>query len=171
MQAGLLQSLQHKRIQIATTPCVSASLRDGWSLQGLERPVILIFGPLLNPALQQLLLSCGEGLVEFRRRHVSVRIGRQNALHQQAFGRLARNDGPVSDRCVPLDYVPLPFPRWHGESLSGERLVVLAEGGLGDIIQFKDAQIVDWMYLDDGAMKGNYTVCALLKREPKAESA
>ena len=33
-------------------------------------------------------------------------------------------------------YNPLPNPRWDGEPLAGERLVLLAEQGLGDTIQF-----------------------------------
>lgn len=31
---------------------------------------------------------------------------------------------------------PLPDPRWHGEKRDGERIVLVAEQGLGDIIQF-----------------------------------
>lgn len=34
------------------------------------------------------------------------------------------------------------------------------------IIQFSKEEIVDWMYID-GRMKGNFTSCAILKREPK----
>lgn len=40
----------------------------------------------------------------------------------------------------------------------------------GDTITFSENEIVDWTYLDNGKMKGNYTACAILKREPK-ESA
>lgn len=34
------------------------------------------------------------------------------------------------------DFRMLPFPRWQGESLSGKRVVVLAEQGLGDQVMF-----------------------------------
>ena len=37
----------------------------------------------------------------------------------------------------------------------------------GQIIQFGEGEITDWMYMDGGRMKGNYTACALLQREPK----
>jgi uncharacterized protein YegJ (DUF2314 family) len=36
----------------------------------------------------------------------------------------------------------------------------------GDVITFAEAEIVDWLYLENGKMKGNYTACALLSREP-----
>jgi len=34
----------------------------------------------------------------------------------------------------------------------------------GDTLNFSKAEIVDWMYMDKGAMKGNYTACALVKK-------
>ena len=37
----------------------------------------------------------------------------------------------------------------------------------GQIIQFGENEITDWMYMDSGRMKGNYSACALLQREPK----
>jgi uncharacterized protein YegJ (DUF2314 family) len=40
----------------------------------------------------------------------------------------------------------------------------------GDTVTFAKRQIVDWTYLEDGKMKGNYTACAILTRESK-ESA
>jgi len=42
---------------------------------------------------------------------------------------------------------------------------------LGDTIAFSESEIVDWTYLDAGKMKGNFTACALLKRESKANAA
>jgi uncharacterized protein YegJ (DUF2314 family) len=36
----------------------------------------------------------------------------------------------------------------------------------GQVIEFSEAEIVDWLYLEDGKMHGNFTACALLKREP-----
>ena len=41
----------------------------------------------------------------------------------------------------------------------------------GSTITFAESEIVDWMYLDRGAMKGNFTFCALMKNEPKKEAA
>ena len=41
----------------------------------------------------------------------------------------------------------------------------------GAVISFSEIEIVDWMYLDGGAMRGNFTFCALMKGEPKKEAA
>ncbi|HKY87346.1 MAG TPA: DUF2314 domain-containing protein [Pseudorhodoplanes sp.] len=41
---------------------------------------------------------------------------------------------------------------------------------LGDTLTFTKAEIVDWMYVDKGGMKGNYTACALMK-SPKDRAA
>jgi uncharacterized protein YegJ (DUF2314 family) len=35
----------------------------------------------------------------------------------------------------------------------------------GDMLTFVERDIVDWSYLEDDNMKGNYTACALLARE------
>jgi uncharacterized protein YegJ (DUF2314 family) len=40
---------------------------------------------------------------------------------------------------------------------------------LGQTITFGQSEIVDWMYMDGNAMKGNYTACALLKSAPKQQ--
>ena len=36
----------------------------------------------------------------------------------------------------------------------------------GQVIQFSESEIVDWLYMEDGKMRGNFTACAMLKREP-----
>lgn len=41
---------------------------------------------------------------------------------------------------------------------------------LGQTITFDQSEIVDWMYFDNGAMKGNYTACAVLKSTPAHEA-
>ena len=41
---------------------------------------------------------------------------------------------------------------------------------MGPLIHFGRDEIVDWMYMDGGEMKGNYTACALLKSAPKNEA-
>jgi uncharacterized protein YegJ (DUF2314 family) len=40
---------------------------------------------------------------------------------------------------------------------------------MGQTISFGQNEIVDWMYLDGGKMKGNYTACALLKSASRSE--
>ena len=41
----------------------------------------------------------------------------------------------------------------------------------GQTMSFRRDDIVDWMYVERGAMKGNFTACALLTQEPAAERA
>lgn len=41
---------------------------------------------------------------------------------------------------------------------------------LGDTITFNRDQIVDWMYVENGRMKGNFTACVLFKREPREQA-
>ena len=41
----------------------------------------------------------------------------------------------------------------------------------GQSFAFSEREIVDWLYMDGGKMKGNYTACALLKREPGQAAA
>jgi uncharacterized protein YegJ (DUF2314 family) len=40
----------------------------------------------------------------------------------------------------------------------------------GQTITFAQSDIVDWLYIENGMMKGNYTACALLKSAPKREA-
>src|SRR5262245_9844289 len=37
---------------------------------------------------------------------------------------------------------------------------------VGQVSQFSEPEIVDWLYMEDGKMRGNFTACAMLKREP-----
>jgi uncharacterized protein YegJ (DUF2314 family) len=36
----------------------------------------------------------------------------------------------------------------------------------GQVVEFSEDEIVDWLYMEDGKMRGNFTACAMLKREP-----
>jgi uncharacterized protein YegJ (DUF2314 family) len=36
----------------------------------------------------------------------------------------------------------------------------------GQVVEFGEAEIVDWLYMEGGKMRGNFTACAMLKREP-----
>jgi uncharacterized protein YegJ (DUF2314 family) len=40
----------------------------------------------------------------------------------------------------------------------------------GQTINFREDEIVDWLYQDGGKMIGNFTACVLLKREPRNEA-
>jgi uncharacterized protein YegJ (DUF2314 family) len=42
---------------------------------------------------------------------------------------------------------------------------------LGQVITFPESDIVDWTYLDGKKMKGGYTTCTIVKREPSAEAS
>jgi uncharacterized protein YegJ (DUF2314 family) len=66
-----------------------------------------------------------------------------------------------------------PFRR-SGDSFSGRlantpRLV--SNVRQGQTVTFSRSDIVDWMYLENGRMRGNFTACALLTREPEAQRA
>jgi len=37
---------------------------------------------------------------------------------------------------------------------------------LGKVIKFKEAEIADWSYVESKRMIGNFTACALIKKEP-----
>lgn len=43
----------------------------------------------------------------------------------------------------------------------------------GQLIEFSEHEIVDWLYTEDGKMRGNFTACAMLRRESpdQAEAA
>lgn len=41
---------------------------------------------------------------------------------------------------------------------------------MGQTITFAQADIVDWLYIENGMMRGNYTACALLISAPKNEA-
>jgi uncharacterized protein YegJ (DUF2314 family) len=38
-----------------------------------------------------------------------------------------------------------------------------------DQIEFPERDIVDWMYVENGKVVGNYTGCVILKKQPKSE--
>jgi uncharacterized protein YegJ (DUF2314 family) len=40
---------------------------------------------------------------------------------------------------------------------------------LGQTIAFKQSDVVDWLYRENGKMFGNFTACALLKHVPPSE--
>jgi uncharacterized protein YegJ (DUF2314 family) len=58
--------------------------------------------------------------------------------------------------------------RFNGSINNTPRLVKTVK--FGQALDFSEDEIVDWLYVDGGKMKGNYTVCALLKREPKEQA-
>jgi len=46
----------------------------------------------------------------------------------------------------------------------------VANAKLGDLISFGEDEIIDWHYVEDGKMKGNYTTCVLMRREPRRQA-
>jgi uncharacterized protein YegJ (DUF2314 family) len=41
---------------------------------------------------------------------------------------------------------------------------------LGDTITFGEDEIVDWLYLEDRRVRGNFTGCVLFRREPREQA-
>jgi uncharacterized protein YegJ (DUF2314 family) len=41
----------------------------------------------------------------------------------------------------------------------------------GQTITFVEGEIIDWLYMDNGRMQGNFTLCVLLGREPADQAA
>jgi uncharacterized protein YegJ (DUF2314 family) len=41
---------------------------------------------------------------------------------------------------------------------------------LGDTMTFGEDQIVDWLYLENGRLRGNFTACVLFRREPREQA-
>jgi uncharacterized protein YegJ (DUF2314 family) len=39
----------------------------------------------------------------------------------------------------------------------------------GDVITFSENEVADWVYVENGTIKGIFTVCAFLRREPREE--
>jgi len=60
--------------------------------------VLLIFRPLLEPALEDFLLPAGQLLVRLRRRHLLVVIGAEDSFHQRTIPGFSRDEGPGLDR-------------------------------------------------------------------------
>jgi uncharacterized protein YegJ (DUF2314 family) len=58
--------------------------------------------------------------------------------------------------------------RFSGEINNTPRVVHSVK--LGQTITFAQSDIVDWLYIENGMMRGNYTACALLKSAPKNEA-
>lgn len=65
------------------------------------------------------------------------------ARYARGLAFLAQGDWPSGfplyderENIAAAPYKPLPYPRWRGEPMPGERLVLLCEQGLGDTIQF-----------------------------------
>ena len=40
----------------------------------------------------------------------------------------------------------------------------------GESISFKESDVVDWLYREDGKMIGNYTACVLIRKESKEQA-
>jgi uncharacterized protein YegJ (DUF2314 family) len=66
----------------------------------------------------------------------------------------------------------MPFER-KDENFSGQinnRPRTVHNVTFGQTIAFAESEIVDWMYMDGDKMKGSYTTCAILKKEPRKDA-
>jgi uncharacterized protein YegJ (DUF2314 family) len=136
-----------------------------------------------------------QGLVEKSQRDEIARMGNEEPAMAKAFQRakatldsflrIAQSPPPstasfavkvaVSDKKETEYFWISPFS-WAGDSFKGKldntpRLVSHVKEG--QELQFKRADIVDWMYVDRATqrMHGNFTACALLTKEKPEEAA
>jgi uncharacterized protein YegJ (DUF2314 family) len=66
----------------------------------------------------------------------------------------------------------MPFERKDGK-FSGQinnRPRTVRNVAFGQTIAFAESEIVDWMYMDGDKMKGSFTTCAILKKEPRKDA-
>lgn len=83
----------------------------------------------------------------------AVKIGIPDRDHREFFwiSRFTQQDGRLVGR---IDNTP----RLVRNVREGER------------ISFKESDVVDWLYRENGKMFGNYTACALIKKEPPKQA-
>ncbi len=86
-------------------------------------------------------------------RHFAVKIGIKDGKKVEYFWITPFRES--NDRFTgPIDNIPR-----HVKNVAADQTIA-----------FGKADIVDWMYIDGDRMKGNFTACALLKREPKKQA-
>jgi tetratricopeptide (TPR) repeat protein len=83
-----------------------------------------------------------EALADFARA-LEIKPGLPTAEHARGLALMAKGDWTegfplyeAREKIPAAPFVAPPYPRWNGEPLSDERLVLLCEQGLGDAIQF-----------------------------------
>jgi uncharacterized protein YegJ (DUF2314 family) len=78
----------------------------------------------------------------------------------------------VSDRGQTEFFWIEPFER-KDDGFSGEinnRPRTVRNVTFGQTITFAESEIVDWMYMDGDKMKGSFTTCAILTKEPRTDA-
>jgi uncharacterized protein YegJ (DUF2314 family) len=83
--------------------------------------------------------------------------------------KVAVRDGNAAEHLWIIPFEVKAAGRFSGKLNNTPRTVHTIRNG--QTVEFSEPEIVDWMYFDHGQIKGNYTACALLKREGKNEVA
>ena len=135
--------------------------------------------------------ACGQSLVERAEKDELYHAEDEDADMQRAFeqagrglqGFLATWRSPPSDASDFAVKVGLkagddteyfwisPF-REEGEGFKGvlnNQPRMVKNVAMGDEISFARAEIVDWLYYSNGKMVGNFTACAMLRREKESD--
>ena len=90
----MLQPRKHERIDRIANPSSILHRRNGRPLRRDERPMLLVFGPFVDPLSQRLDLLRPQRFSRIGRRHVLIGIVARNPLDQLALRRFAwRDDG------------------------------------------------------------------------------
>ena len=143
-------------------------------------------------ALSAIAIANGQTVLEKSKRDETVRIRQDDADMEDAFRKarttlkeflaLARNPRPtitnyavkigIPDRDQREFFWISRFTQHHGRLVgridNTPRLVRNVREG--ERISFKESEVVDWLYRENGKMFGNYTACALIKKEPPKQA-
>jgi uncharacterized protein YegJ (DUF2314 family) len=114
--------------------------------------------PDSDPAMQLALKRARETRSEFL---VLVRAPRPTIVTTAV--KIAVHEGDVTEYLW-LDSLYVQGDHFVGTIDNTPRLVHSVS--LGQAIAFQENEIVDWFYVENGKMVGNFTACAMLKREP-----
>lgn len=142
--------------------------------------------------LNVIAVANGQSVLEKSKRDETVRLRRDDPDMEAAFRKaratlkeflaLARNPRPtitnyavkigISDRDQKEFFWISRFAQHDGQLVgridNTPRLVRNVREG--ERISFKESDVVDWLYRENGKMIGNYTACALIKKEPQQQA-
>lgn len=99
--------------------------------------------------------------------------GTENYNIKLGFADKAKGVALITDQMAPnMEFMWVYQIKASGEhftALLGDKPEYIHNIKQGDRVEFEKSDIFDWLYIENGKMKGNYTVCPLLLSGPKEE--